>query len=313
MAKLGDLLRTILEKKLTSGEEVDQLVRDSNFLQLNTSGLTSLLRGNEIILPLLIRDRMESTVFNASQGWQIKGDGTATFRGVTISGGSLRITSGGALKIDLQTDGDAFFGSDLAAAGTTAFSVFSNAQTYNGESMGAGDMLLGDNSSGKPNVLWDVSAGKLFVRTGTTVAGEITGGTFKQYGAWVACSTQTITNNTSTLIVPDLEVADDASFYNPTVNYVKNPSFEVNVTDDWTRSSAVVGTLAQTTDWAVYGTGAAKYTCGASFHYIESTAGVSVPNGATVSIRGSMRANTAPTAGKMYVICRDTTNGANRV
>jgi hypothetical protein len=70
----------------------------------------------------------------------------------------------------LQTDGDLFAGSNIAAAATTAFAVFANAQTYGtaSESMGAGDVLLGDNSAGKANVLWDQSVGRLLFRGGTT-------------------------------------------------------------------------------------------------------------------------------------------------
>lgn len=66
----------------------------------------------------------------------------------------------------LETDGDLFLGSDISAVGTTALAVFANAQTYNSESMGAGDVLLGDNSAGKINLLWDVSEGDIILRRG---------------------------------------------------------------------------------------------------------------------------------------------------
>ncbi|MFA5401826.1 MAG: LamG-like jellyroll fold domain-containing protein, partial [Dehalococcoidia bacterium] len=70
----------------------------------------------------------------------------------------------------LETDGDLFLGSDIGAAGTTALAVFANAQTYGtaSESMGAGDVLLGDNSAGKINLLWDVSEGDVILRRGTS-------------------------------------------------------------------------------------------------------------------------------------------------
>jgi len=70
----------------------------------------------------------------------------------------------------LETDGDLFLGSDISAAGTTALAVFANAQTYGtaSESMGAGDVLLGDNSAGKINLLWDVSEGDVILRRGTS-------------------------------------------------------------------------------------------------------------------------------------------------
>jgi len=69
----------------------------------------------------------------------------------------------------LQLDGDWFVGSNLASADTTSLSIFSNAQTYNSESMGAGDVLFGSNSSGYANMLWDMSAKQLKFRGGTTV------------------------------------------------------------------------------------------------------------------------------------------------
>ena len=73
-----------------------------------------------------------------------------------------------AVTIALKNTGDALFGSDVSAAATTAIAVFATAQTYNSESVGAGDVLFGDNSAGKANILWDASAGQLLFRGGTT-------------------------------------------------------------------------------------------------------------------------------------------------
>ncbi len=70
-----------------------------------------------------------------------------------------------------QVDGSASllkFGSNVSAAATTAIAMFGAAQTYNSESMSANDMLIGDNSASKANVLWDNSAGRLYFRGGTT-------------------------------------------------------------------------------------------------------------------------------------------------
>ena len=69
----------------------------------------------------------------------------------------------------LQADGDSFFGSDLNFPANTALAVFANDNIYNSESLGEGDLLIGDNSSGKANMLWDVSTGRLNFRGGTTV------------------------------------------------------------------------------------------------------------------------------------------------
>lgn len=141
-------------------------------------------------------------------------------------GGNIRMTSGGILVYNgavstglINTSGSVFFGSDLAAPSSTSLCVFSADQTYNGESVGAGDILIGDNSSGKPNLFWDSSAAKLQFRIGTKV-NSFTSGTrgFGGIGAKV--------RRTTDLTVPDtwgtdgLAVAhgtldyDDAGFYN---------------------------------------------------------------------------------------------------
>jgi len=75
----------------------------------------------------------------------------------------------GKPSIHLEPDGDASFGSDIDAPATTSLKIFSNEQTYNSELMGAGDVLFGDNSSSKANLVWDRSTGKLNFRGGTTV------------------------------------------------------------------------------------------------------------------------------------------------
>lgn len=74
-------------------------------------------------------------------------------------------------------------GSDLSAAATTAFIVAGTAVTYNSESLGAGDIIMGDNSSSKANVRWHKSTGQLEFRTATTVHSYIdTDGAFKAGG-----------------------------------------------------------------------------------------------------------------------------------
>ena len=156
----------------TGTDKIDDFAEWLDQTQRNLSQTTGIFFGSEVTKPLLVRDNLSSTVFGATTGWQIKGDGTATFRNVTVSGGSLLITNT-TDRIHLQSDGDAFFGSDISAPATTSFSIFSNAQTYNSESMGAGDVLFGDNSSGKANLLWDVSSGQIKFRGGTTTQGYI--------------------------------------------------------------------------------------------------------------------------------------------
>lgn len=103
-----------------------------------------------------------------------------------VSGLLIINPSNGKPTVQLKSDGSSFFGSDLDEPGSTALSIFSTAQTYNSEDVGAGDLMMGDNSTGKANLYWDVSTGRLNFRGGTTVNtyidtdGTITaiGGTF---------------------------------------------------------------------------------------------------------------------------------------
>jgi hypothetical protein len=142
-------------------------------------------------------------------------DGTAW-----AGGGAIRMTAGGILVYNgtvnsgaIQSDGDVFFGSNIAAVGTTSLCIFSNDQTYNGETLGAGDILIGDNTAGKGNILWDASAGIMYFRTGTTVMNQISSGSLQTAGCRIRRSTnQTLTNNAVTKIAFSVEDYDDAGF-----------------------------------------------------------------------------------------------------
>lgn len=93
----------------------------------------------------------------------------ATGKGnILLASGGIKLRTNTTTKIDLQTDGDIFIGENTAAPATTNIAIFTAAQTYNSESIGAGDMLIGDNSTSKANILWDKSAGQLLFRGGTT-------------------------------------------------------------------------------------------------------------------------------------------------
>lgn len=115
------------------------------------------------------KNYMSYNAKNAGQFVVVAGGG-----GVFLNeNGLVGQTGGGDWTFKIDTDGDAFFGSNIAAPATTAFAVFANAQNYNSggdqEAMGAGDVLLGDNSSSKANILWDKSTGKMLFRSGTDV------------------------------------------------------------------------------------------------------------------------------------------------
>jgi hypothetical protein len=101
---------------------------------------------------------------------------------------SLKNPTSGARSIYLDPDGDAWFGQDTGNPALTSLFIISNSQRYNGEDFGQGDLLIGDNSSDKANVLWDASAGKLYIRSGTTNSVEIGDGgivvTWGQIGGW---------------------------------------------------------------------------------------------------------------------------------
>lgn len=88
-----------------------------------------------------------------------------------IKRATLELYNGATQTVSIQPDGDVQIGSNIAAVGTTVFQVFAVAQTYDSESMGAGDILIGDH--GNANVLWDESAGQLKFRGGTTTEAYI--------------------------------------------------------------------------------------------------------------------------------------------
>lgn len=120
--------------------------------------------------------------------------------GVDATNG-IRIMNYTTPKVVIQTDGDLFIGTNISAPATTVLAVFTNAQTYNGEAVGAGDLLIGDNSSGKANVLWDKSAGQLLFRGGTTTQAYIgTDGQINAGGGTVRLNTSGIEISTGTQV-----------------------------------------------------------------------------------------------------------------
>ncbi len=83
----------------------------------------------------------------------------------------VNVYNDGALKANVDHEGNAFFGSDIADPSTTSMGIFAVDQRYNNESMGRGDILIGDNSDTAANLKWDASEGRLDFRLGTTVTG----------------------------------------------------------------------------------------------------------------------------------------------
>lgn len=114
--------------------------------------------------------------------------------GVRITSGGISVYEDGVLKTTVKSSGDLLVGSDITDPATTTFICFVNEQTYNNEAMGAGDLLIGDNTTGNANVKYDASEGQLQFRGGTTVQVYIdTDGTLKAGEGGVTLDTNGIT------------------------------------------------------------------------------------------------------------------------
>lgn len=88
--------------------------------------------------------------------------------GVNISrGAGIGVFADGVLKTTIAADGNLFVGSNIDDPAYTSMCVFVNEQVYNNETMGAGDLLVGNNSAA--NMFYDASEGKLKFRYGSTV------------------------------------------------------------------------------------------------------------------------------------------------
>lgn len=68
----------------------------------------------------------------------------------------------------------AIIGSDTSDPASTALYVAKTDVTYNGEALTANDILLGDNSTGKQNIL--IRSGTIYIRYGTTTLLTLGGG-----------------------------------------------------------------------------------------------------------------------------------------
>lgn len=92
-----------------------------------------------------------------------------------LQSGGVRITPGtgigvfvdGVYKTQIQPNGSFVIGSDITNPITTTEIFFVEETVYNGETFGAGDFLIGDNSDS--NLKFDASEGQLQFRLGSTV------------------------------------------------------------------------------------------------------------------------------------------------
>lgn len=131
-----------------------------------------------------------------------------------VQAGNMKIAPGigigvfadGVLKTTIDPDGNFFVGSQIDNPANTTFSVFVNDQVYNNEQMGAGDLLIGDNTSGVSNIKYDASEGQLQFRLGTTVNVYMdTDGTLKAGSGAISLDSSGITfeNNSGVLRFKD--------------------------------------------------------------------------------------------------------------
>jgi hypothetical protein len=148
MTQLGDLIKQVAQGS-TDPYVIDSMVAQANFAEQGGA----LAQG-------WASPGLTTTIANAAL---VQGGGNVVIDDMGVRGYNNQI-----LTFHLQTDGDFFLGSDISAASTTSFCIFTNDQTYNGEAMGSGDVLTGDNTTGAANMLWDKSAKQLKFRGGTT-------------------------------------------------------------------------------------------------------------------------------------------------
>ena len=184
------------------------------------------------------RDQAAVYAANSNPAWK-KGQAVANY-GVSGEGGILMSASmAGAPFFELFTHAGSpwsalsrhvrlrqalsLFGSAVDAPATAALVIFHSAQTYNGEAMGAGDVLLGDNSAGKANLLWKQSVGGLKWRVGTTdvlfIDTSLSLARLTGYAVLVRKSTyQTIAGGQIALLTWDVETYDQGALHDTVTN-----------------------------------------------------------------------------------------------
>jgi hypothetical protein len=93
-------------------------------------------------------------------------------------------------------------------------------------------------------------------------------------------------------------------------NYILNPGFENNVTDDWTATGCTPDRNAQEVSKGNY---CMRIIAGAGTAYAQANTGVSVPNGGTVYASGYLRSVTTTTTQQVKISIYDVTNATLRV
>jgi hypothetical protein len=89
--------------------------------------------------------------------------------GVRITREGMSVFEDGVQKTSIDFIGNLFVGSDITSPANTTLAVFVSDQTYNAEEMGAGDLLIGNNSDGFANIKYNAGDGRLQFRIGQTI------------------------------------------------------------------------------------------------------------------------------------------------
>lgn len=141
----------------------------------------------------------------ASDGKLYGGGGAAV-----ISSEGIQILRDGVPTVSLSAAGDVSFGSDVRTQDGTTFRVFASEQTYGGETLYPGDLLIGSNTEGTPNLKWAAQTGQLQIRLGQQVVSS----TSAVRAAVVGLSgDQAVTTSTPTLIDWDAAEYDIGGFF----------------------------------------------------------------------------------------------------
>lgn len=261
---IGDILVKLGQQKALSQNELNDLHQWGELTQNNNQIIPGWLKpGSTDPFPDKIRAR--EAIFDVLK----------IYKGATQTG---------------EIDGDLFLGEDLTDPAKATFHVFSTDQTYNGESMGAGDVMLGDNSATKPNLFYDASTAKLQMRTGTTVNAELgTSRGFSNIGAAArtnAAAATSVNNDTLTYLPLYTEYYDDASFWEG----VTNP----------TRFTCAIAGTYTFTSWAAFNPDADGYR--ASFFHVNRT---TLYSGAVTGNAGAATQTIIPAIREIVIAAND--------
>jgi hypothetical protein len=112
----------------------------------------------------------EMSLFNVAVNGDVRmgnvGAGSGNFFW-DYSEGKLQLRNNTTPVMSLDAINSQFsFGQNIAVSGQTSLIIMGDAGVFNSESLGAGDVLFGDNSAFRANMLWDKSEGQLKFRGG---------------------------------------------------------------------------------------------------------------------------------------------------